>query len=79
MTRTDRIIIGLLLVGIWALTLVTVFDAKPAYAIYIDASEIDGLEDFIQEVVEACDVTGEVYIYDPESGYGELESVSIDC
>jgi hypothetical protein len=29
--------------------------------------------------VEACRVSGEVYIYDPESGYGELESVSIDC
>ena len=79
MTRTDRIIIGLLLVGVWALTLVTVFDAKPAYAIYIDASEIDGLEDLIREVVEGCNVSGEVYIYDLENGYGELESARIDC
>lgn len=79
MTRTDRILICLLVVGIWALVLATDFDAKPALAAYIHASEIDGLEDQIEEIVEDCSVTGEVYIYDLESGYGELESVSIDC
>jgi hypothetical protein len=79
MTRTDRVLLSLLVVALWALVLVVGGDAKPAYGIYIDASDVDGLEDFIEDVVEDCDVSGEVYVYDPEGGYGELESVTIDC
>ena len=82
MTRTDRIILCVLAVGVWVLTFVTVFDGDPVHAaaeIQIEASEIDGLRYFITDVVEYCTVTGEVYIYDREGGHGQLDTASIDC
>lgn len=79
MTRTDRVLIGLLVLGVWILVLAADVHPPRAFAAVIDTSEVDGLEDLIEDVVENCNVSGEVYIWDPEGGYGELESVNIDC
>lgn len=80
MSNVDRILTALLVLGVWIL--VAAFCLTPSTtqaAVTIEASEIEGLEDFVEEVIEDCRVSGEVYIYDSESGYGELASVSIDC
>ncbi len=59
-----------------SLTKLTEAPAK-ALALSIDADDIDGLESFIENVVEDCSVQGEAYIYSRE--YAELEGVSISC
>lgn len=80
MTRIDRILVGLLIAGIWALVLTADFHTPAAHAASIDVSEVDGLEELIEQVVESCTVSGDVYIYDDsEGGYGEIGLGSIDC
>ena len=80
MTKADRILVALLVLGIWVLIAVlSLAPSTTSAAVTIEASEVDGLEDFVEDVIEDCTVSGEVYIYDSESGYGELDSVTIDC
>ena len=77
MKTIDRLIFGTLAVGVWALIAIQVTTHTPAYAVNIDAWEVDGLEDFIEDVVEDCSVEGEAYIYSED--YAELDGVSISC
>ena len=79
MKTIDRIILGSIAVGLW--TSIFMFNTHPrdAYALSIDASDIDGLRYFITNVVENCKVRGEVYIYDRDGGYGEIEYARIRC
>jgi len=78
MSRIDRALLAALVAGVWLLALAQM--EKPAYAFHIEASDVDGLEDFITDVVNgSCTISGEVYIYDKETGYGSLQSGSIDC
>jgi len=48
-----------------------------ALALSIDASDIDGLTYYIEDTVEDCSVSGEVYLYSEQ--YGEIEGGSISC
>ncbi len=77
MKTIDRLIIGALAIGVWVIVAIQVTSSTPAYAISIDASEIDGLEDFIEDVVEDCSVQGEAIIYSED--HAELDGVSISC
>ena len=77
MKTFDRLIIGALVTGVWVLVAIQVTSSVPAFALSIDADDIDGLESFIEDVVEDCSVQGEAYIYSRE--YAELEGVSISC
>jgi len=78
MKTIDRLILGALAVGVWALIAIQVTSHTPAYAAAsIDADEVYGLRSFVERVVEDCSVSGEVFIYSKE--YGSLESVSISC
>jgi len=79
MKTIDRIILGFIAVGLW--TSIFMFNAHPrdAYALSIDASDIDGLDYYIEGIVEDCTVSGSVYIYDRDGGYGDIESTSISC
>jgi hypothetical protein len=80
MSRTERILLALLVIGVWALVAVACWNAEPVQATSsLSAYDVDGLEEFVEDIVEDCVVSGEVQIYDPASGYGELESVQIDC
>ena len=74
----DRIILGSLAAGIWAWVLVSLLSPSPllALSISIDASDIDGLSSYIEDVVEDCTVSGEVYIYGMP--YGDITG-SISC
>jgi len=63
MKTIDRIILGFIAVGLW--TSIFMFNTHPrdAYAISIDASDIDGLTYYIEDVVEdisidASDIDG---------------------
>jgi len=48
-----------------------------AWALSIDADDIDGLTYYIEYTVENCTVRGEVYLYSEQ--YGEIEGGSISC
>lgn len=77
MKTIDRLIIGALATGVWVLVAIQVTSSAPAFALDIDADDIDGLVSFIEDVVEDCSVQGEAYIYSRD--YAELEGVSISC
>ena len=51
--------------------------SRDAYALSIDASDIDGLRRYIERVVDGCSVSVEVYMYSEQ--YGSIESGSISC
>lgn len=70
MKSTDRVVVTLLALGIWALVFVLIF--RPDFA-----GAQRNLRPFIESVVEDCRVTGEVYIYGMP--YGEIESGRIHC
>ena len=77
MKTLDRVILGVMTAGIW--TAIAMFYLHPtdAIALSIDASDIDGLEYFIENIIEDCTVGGEVYLYSER--YGEIESGQISC
>jgi len=80
MKTIDRIILGSIAVGLW--TSIFMFNTHPrdAYALSIGAYDVMGLPTFITDVVEEhCKVRGEVYIYDRDGGYGEIENARIRC
>jgi len=64
MKTVDRLILGALVIGVWALVVVQVTpvyaDPDPDYTTRVDVSNVDGLKDFIVETVEDC--TGGVRI-----------------
>jgi len=75
MKTIDRIILGSIAVGLW--TSIFMFNTHPrdAYALSIDASDIDGLTYYIEDVVEdisidASDIDGLTYY---------IEDVVEDC
>ncbi len=51
MKTIDRLILGALVVGIWALVAIQVTSPTPAYAASIDAGDIVGLKTFVKDVV----------------------------
>ena len=80
MNTLDRILLAALVTGVWA-SIGVILLKQPAYALSIDASDIDGLEYFIVNVVEICRVRGDVYVYGVagSEGYGEIDSARIRC
>ncbi len=64
MKTFDRLILGALVIGVWALVVIQVTpvyaDPDPDYMTRVDASNVDGLKDFIVNTVEDC--TGGVRI-----------------
>lgn len=64
MKTIDRLILGALVIGVWALVVIQMTpvyaDPDPNYTIRVDASSVDGLKDFIVKTVEDC--TGGVRI-----------------
>jgi len=77
MKTIDRIILSFIAVGIWTSIFMFNTHSEDAYALSIDASDIDGLEYYIEDIVEDCTVSGQVYVYDGE--YGDIQSASISC
>ena len=59
MRTIDRLIIGMLAAGIWVLIAIQITSHTPAYALNIDASDIDGLRGYIESTVEDCYVYGD--------------------
>lgn len=80
MKTADRMLLAALVAGVWALVVLNILN-QPAYALSIAASDIDGLEYYVNDIVEDCSVRGEVYVYEisGSEGYGELESARINC
>ena len=78
MKTIDRLILGVLSLGVWLLLFQELVDS-PLYAQSDDvyAGNIYGLEGFIEDVVEDCEVTGDVYLYSEE--YGEIDGAEISC
>jgi len=76
----DRIILSTLTIGILVL-LIGLYIDRPSYALSIDASNVDGLKRYVENIVEDCSVSGQVYVYDifGSEGYGRLNSSSISC
>ena len=86
MKTLDRIILSLLAVGIWVLSFTFYTHPRDAFALSIDASDVDGLRKYVRCIVENCSVDGtgygdvsstSVYIYDLDSGYGNLQDDSV--
>lgn len=77
MKRVDRIVLVLLAAGVWVLGLGLILHSHSATA--DPPRPVWDIENIVEDVVEDCDVRGEVYIYDRESGYGEIDSARIDC
>jgi len=77
MKRLDRAILVTLAAGAWALAGVIAVSPQNANAVYVHASEVEGLDRKIRTFVENCQVyvhsiSGEVYTYSKE--YGSIES-----
>ena len=69
MKTLDRIILGILGVGIWALTLTFYTHPRDAFAASVNASEVDGLKSLVQSVVEDCSVDG--------TGFGNFDGLQV--
>ncbi len=54
MKTIDRLILGALVVGIWALVAIQLTSHTPAYAASIAARDIVGLEVFVKNVIKDC-------------------------
>ena len=54
MKTIDRLILGALVVGIWALVAIQLTSNTPAYATSIVAGDIVGLEAFVKNVIKDC-------------------------
>jgi hypothetical protein len=78
MKTIDRLLLGALSLGVWVLIFHELVDS-PLYAQSDDvyAENVSGLADFIEGVVENCEVIGDVYLYSEE--YGELDDGEISC
>ena len=59
MTVIDRIILSSIALGLWVLVFISIFSSGPLYALSINASEVHGLRNFVESVVEDCTVDGE--------------------
>ncbi len=83
MKLIDRILVCVLALGIWAWVFLSFFSASPLFAlsIDIDAEDVDGLRSYVQNVVQDCRVSGDVYVYDVSGsdGYGTISSARIRC
>jgi hypothetical protein len=77
MKTIDRFILVILAVGVWVIIILQLVTPIKTMAIDIDASDISGLEYFIEDVVEDCQVYGEVSIHDEYSG--EIDGGYISC
>ncbi len=77
MKTFDRIILSFIAVGIWTSVFMFNTHSKDAYALDVDARDIDGLKRYIGRVVENCTVSGKISVYDHE--YGEITSARIRC
>ena len=80
MNVIDRTILSTLTIGIWVL-LIGLYIDRPSYALSIDASDIGNLRHYVENIVEDCSVSGQVYVYEisGSEGYGQLNSSSISC
>lgn len=58
MSLIDRVILSVVGLGIWTWICMSIFSSGPLYALSIDASDVDGLTSFIENVVESCTVDG---------------------
>ncbi len=81
MKLIDRILVCVLGLGIWAWVFLSFFSATPLFALSVDADDVDGLRRYVENVVEDCRVSGEVYVYEVSGGegYGSIESARIRC
>ena len=77
MKTIDRIILGFIAVGLWTSIFMFNTHSKDAYALSIDASDIYGLDSYVVNIVENCDVSGYVYVYGGE--YGNIQGAYIGC
>ena len=69
MKALDRIILGLLGIGIWALTLTFHTHPRDAFASNIDASNVNGLRSYVESVIEGCSVDG--------TGFGNFDGLQV--
>jgi hypothetical protein len=86
MKTLDRVILGSLSVGIWVLSVTFYTHPKDAFAMSVDASDVDGLRHYIRRIVNGCSVDGtgygslsstSIYMYDVEGGYGDVQDGSV--
>ncbi len=81
MKLIDRILVCVLALGIWVWVFLSFFSASPLFALYVSADDVDGLTSYVEDVVEDCQVSGQVYVYDVSGGegYGNISSAQISC
>ena len=72
---------AILATGVWALLIAVVMKPGATFALHkFDHFTKDiEIETAIKSIIENCKVTGRVYIYDKNSGYGEIEHGRIKC
>ena len=83
MKLIDKMLVCVLALGIWAWVFLSFFSASPLFAlsIDIDAEDVDGLRSYVQNVVQDCQVNGQVYVHSVfgSDGYGTISSAQISC
>jgi hypothetical protein len=77
MKTIDRAIMATLAAGIWTAILTFYLQSNSVHALSISADDIDDLEYAVENIVENCSVSGQVYMHSAE--YGDIESATIDC